>query len=104
MPRIAPNKIAVNKANEEFLTRHPDRKDQPLTTSPVDARLRDEWLGLFQKYGGKVEQQRSHVSVKHPMTTSKLCSGIAPGSFDVYVYIYKAAADGHGHVGLVLRQ
>lgn len=103
MPRIIPNKAVIEKANEEFYKRHPERKNVPLSTKPEDAKLREEWLLLFKKYGGKVEQ-RKPVPTAPTAKLHQLCKASRPDGFNVYVYVYKAAADGHGHVGLVLKQ
>ena len=103
MPRIIPNKAAIDKANEEFFRLHPERKNRPLTATKEDAKLRIEWLKLFQKYGGKVEQ-RKPGPVSPGAKLTNVCQSRAPDSFSVYVYVYKAAADGHGHVGMVLKQ
>lgn len=56
MPKIAKpfNEAAAKVADEEFYRKHPDRKLKPLTSSPSDGHLRDEWLELYKRHGGQV--------------------------------------------------
>lgn len=102
MARIIPNKLAIEKANKEFFKRYPSRKDKPLTQSDQDAKLRAEWLSLFKSYQGKTAK----VSPKLNNSTAlqSRCSVKNPKELSIFVYLYKARADGFGHIGMVLKQ
>jgi hypothetical protein len=98
MARVKLNKEAVEKTNAEFFKRHPEKKNRPLTNNASDAKLRNEWLEIYKKYAGKNAVKKSSI-----IPTAPMCGSNGANS-KVYVYLYVAAADGHGHVGLILEQ
>lgn len=62
------NKSAVKKANDELYAKHPELKGQPLSaTDPKQAALRQEWMNLYVKHGGKVDAPKGK--------TEKTCGG-----------------------------
>jgi hypothetical protein len=106
MPKIAKpfNEAAVKVADEEFYRKHPDRKLKPLTSSPSDGHLRDEWLELYKRHGGKV-QPRVPVIAGSRKTTLAACMKSEKKPLEVYVYIVEMkGGDPFGHVGLILQQ
>jgi len=66
------NKAAVKKADAEFYAKHPELKGKPLSaTDPKQAALRREWMDLYVKHGGKIEDAKgkSKTPIKSPVLT-----------------------------------
>jgi hypothetical protein len=106
MPRIAKplNTAAAKLADQEFYRRHPERKSKPLTSSPSDAQLGNEWLELYKRYGGNV-QLRAPVIAGSRKTTLSVCMKSDKKFLGVYVYIVEMkGGDPYGHVGLILQR
>lgn len=98
MARIRLDEEAVQKADEEFYRRHPERLNRPLTSGPEDAALRAEWLAIYRRHAGP-----GAVRERQNIRSAPVCD-VNGNTKGVYVYLYVAAAGGHGHVGLVLEQ
>lgn len=106
MPRVAKpvNESATKMADQEFYRKHPDRKTRPLSASPHDAPLRDEWLQLYVRYGGRVQTSLPVVAGSRK-TTLAACMKSDRKYLEVYVYIVEMrGGDPYGHVGLILQQ
>jgi len=68
------NKAAVKKADAEFYANHPELKGLPLSaTDPKQATLRREWMDLYIKHGGEVEDAKGK-SAKTCGGTTTACS------------------------------
>jgi hypothetical protein len=65
------NKAAVKKADAEFYAKHPELKGKPLSANdPKQAALRREWMDLYVKHGGKVENSKGKSAKKCGGTTT----------------------------------
>ena len=104
MPRITKpgNKTAAKCADQQFYSRHPDRKSKPLTSSSTDAQLRAEWIEAYNRCGGKTVPRVPSGARK---TTLAACMKGPRKLAEVYVYIVEmAGGDPYGHVGLIVQQ
>ena len=88
MPKMAKpaSGDAAKRADEAFYRRYPDRKSKPITSSPNDGRLRDEWLEMYKQYGGKVKPRVPAVSGSRK-TTLAACMNSETKPLEVYVYM-----------------
>lgn len=59
MPPV--NAAAAKMADAEFYAKYPARRHKPLANSPQDEALRQEWLGLYKKHGGRVTDDDSPI-------------------------------------------
>src|SRR6266550_2170813 len=98
------NDAAVKLADQEFYRKHPERKLKPLTSSPDDAHLRHEWLGMYKDHGGSVAPEVPVVAGCRK-TTLAACMKSDRKPLEVYVYVVQMeGGDPWGHVGLILQQ
>jgi hypothetical protein len=97
------NKQAVEKADNEFYRRHPEKIDKPLSENPKDAKYRIEWLQLYKQFGGRIREPVR--STKNKTSRQAVCVDKGDDKhLKVYVYLYQTRGDGHGHVGMVIEQ
>lgn len=102
MPRVHLNKAAAAQADEAFHAKHPELKGRALTDQPKDARLRAQWLALYQGFGGRVLPRRRPSGRK---TSLSACLKSDLSFREVYVYLTEmAGGDPYGHVGMVVQQ